>query len=69
MGDAREILIGVIRLLGDDVRSRLARAMEKIESNDFAQVSALLKEADDCMVDIIRHAEAAQAEIDRTSVT
>ena len=63
MGEAADSLIGVIFLLGDVVRSCLARGSE---SNDLAEVRRFLKEADDAMSMILQRAKDAQAEIDGT---
>jgi hypothetical protein len=64
MGEAVDGLPGKVLLLGDNVRSTLARAAEK---DDLAEIRQLLSDAESGMALIVQQAVAAQAEIDGNS--
>lgn len=64
MGEAVDGLPGMVLLLGDNVRSTLARAAEK---DDLAEIRQLLSDAESGMALIVQQAVAAQAEIDGSS--
>ena len=58
MGEAVDGLPAMVLLLGDNVRSTLARAAEK---DDLAEIRQLLSDAESGMALIVQKAVAAQA--------
>ncbi|HEU5017869.1 MAG TPA: hypothetical protein VFT69_07815 [Pseudolabrys sp.] len=61
MGEVVDGLPGMVLLLGDNVRSTLARAAEK---KDLTEIRNLLSDAESSMALLVQKAIAAQAEID-----